>query len=229
MMAAMLAFAGTAMAQENELFSVDPVVLDENGNGKIVVNLNYQTEEAIVGYNFSLLLPEGVKGANAKTGKVTGSGKVTTASVVLNSEVHPMCWNADDEDFTKDPKDWLQLKDKSGDGVAAGFAGYLFVWIDQDKKLPLLKTVGEVLTVAITADPSFSGEAEINTIALSNKDNVSVGGPIAAVKFAIGEGTVGINDIQSADATAPAYNLQGIRVNNAKGLIIRDGKKMVVK
>lgn len=65
---------------------------------------------------------------------------------------------------------------------------------------------------------------------MSNEDNKSIElGNINDVTFSINGSSVGINDIKSAEATAPAYNLQGIRVNNAKGLIIRDGKKMVVK
>ena len=66
---------------------------------------------------------------------------------------------------------------------------------------------------------------------MSNDDNKSIElGNINDVTFSINGSSVGINDIKSAEATAPAYNLQGVRVNSAaKGVIIRDGKKMVVK
>ena len=44
--------------------------------------------------------------------------------------------------------------------------------------------------------------------------------------------TTAIENIESAeaDADAPAYNVAGMRVNaNAKGIIIRNGRKVIVK
>ena len=221
LVAGLFALAGSVQAQGNVLISAENTAFGEDGTADLVLKIACPTSETLVGYNFSLSLPDGVKGANAKTGKETSTGKVTTASVTLNNDIHPLLWSDDDEDYTVDPKTQLQLKDKT-DG------GYLFIWIDQAKKIPLKANEGVLLTIKLTKAEGFtSGNAKIYDIALSNAASVGIAGD--DVPFVIGDAESGINDIQSADATAPAYNLQGIRVNNAKGLIIRDGKKMVVK
>ncbi len=217
MMAAMLAFASTAMAQEKKVvISGEDFAFGEDGTGELVINIDYETTETVVGYNFSLKLPAGVT-ANTK------SGKMTAAACVLNEDMYPLLYDANEDDYTLSAtKAALQVKDKE-DG------GYLFVWIDQNEKLPLQSLKGQLMTIKLKGTAGFSGEGQIYLAGLTSDKNVSLDlGNIADVTFQIG-GTDGINDIQAADATAPAYNLQGIRVNNAKGLIIRDGKKMIVK
>ncbi len=218
MMAGLLAFAGSAMAQGLKVISAEDVTLADDGTGVISVNLDYTTTETVVGYNFSLMLPEGIA-ADSKSGK-------WAPAVTLSDAIHPLLYDSNADDYTASAtKAALQIKDKTDGGL-------LFVWIDQAEALPLLSLQGELMSIKIKAADGFTGgEAKIYLAGVTSDKNVSLDlGNIADVTFSIIGTTVGINDVKSADATAPAYNLQGVRVNeSAKGLIIRDGKKTIVK
>ena len=215
MMAAMLAFASAAMAQE-QFFQASDVALDENGKGTLEVFIDYETTETVVGWNLSLYLPDGVTIAT-KT--------VYDEDLDEDVEVFDVTAKGDDYSNSNAMANALDVK------LKADQKGYLFVCIDQKNKRPMKNTHGKILSVPVVApSKDFTGEGKINTIGMTSDANISLElGNIADITFQVGGTTDGINDIQSADATAPAYNLQGIRVNNAKGLIIRDGKKMVVK
>ncbi len=222
LVAGLFALAGSVQAQKKVVISAEDTPLAEDGTAVINVNLSYPTTEQLVGYNFSLMLPEGVT-ANTKT------GKMTAAAFGLSEDIHPLLYDANADDYTfAATKSALQVKDKADGGT-------LIIWIDQNEQTPLLKTEGQLMTIKIKAAEGFvSGQGMIYTAGVSAViDGKSVSldlGNIEDVPFIIGSGSEGINDIKNADATAPAYNLQGVRVNSAaKGVIIRDGKKMVVK
>ena len=209
MMAGLMAFAANANADEVSVLKAADIVADENGKAELVIEIDYETTETIVGLNFTITMPEGV---NIDSKKDTNSSRQSACTL---GDI----W---EEDIT-----YLTIKE-SADGF------YLFNFIDQADKTPLLSTKGEVITIPLKGLPATAATGKIIKIGLSNDKNegfVTFGGgdTIADFEFGINGGTVGINDIQSAEATAPAYNLQGVRVNNAKGLIIRDGKKMIVK
>lgn len=214
MMAGLMAFASSAQAQQ-QFFNANDVALDENGKGTLEVFMDYETTETVVGWNLSLYLPDGVTIAT-KT--------VYDEDLDENVEVFDVTAKGDDYSNSNAMANALDIKTKT-DG------GYLFVCIDQKNKRAMKNTHGKIISIPLIApNKDFSGEGMIKTIGMTSDQNVSLElGNIADINFQIGGGTDGINDIQSAEATAPAYNLQGIRVNNAKGLIIRDGKKMVVK
>lgn len=221
MMAGLIALASGAQAQDKKIVisTAENVALAEDGTGEIVLNLNYPTEETLGGYNFSLMLPAGIS-ADSKSGK-------WAPAVTLNMEIHPPLYDSDADDYTAAAsKAALQIKDKADGGL-------LFIWIDQAEKTPLLKTEGQLMTIKIKAAEGFTGgEAKIYTVSVSNVKDESLDlGNIADVTFTIGGGSSeGINDIQAADSNAPIYNLQGVRVNSeAKGLLIQDGKKRIVK
>ena len=102
--------------------------------------------------------------------------------------------------------------------------------IDHDDQTPFVSTKAKVVTLNVTALEDIVGTGKIYGIGVSNTSSVSLDlGNIDDYEYGVNLAS-GINDIKAADATAPAYNLQGVRVNSAaKGVIIRDGKKMVVK
>ena len=225
MMAAMLAFASTAMAQEK----VTPITAADltiaNGEtAELVVNLNYELEagaDALCGASFSLSLPDGLilAGFDSKADQDAATAKKLKGN--CDVEVEGGVWD-DDAD-----NGYVSVKQKTDGGL-------LFVLIDQDDKVPFVKTTGAVLcTIAVKAIAEVIGIGKIYDQALTNVKNVSVGMKDGASIFGDAEFgvnlTTGINEIQNAGNEAPAYNLQGVRVNNAKGLIIRDGKKMIVK
>jgi hypothetical protein len=222
MMAGLLAFAGSAMAQENSSALKKSLVCDDLMDFKVgetkelVINLDYETNEELCGANFSLALPEGIL-LNGFDSKEAQDGAKASA-------LKKACDLGDDGVWGEDAESsWFSVKKKE-DGAL------LFVLIDQDDKTPFVSSKGKLITITLKAIEDVVGVGKIFGIALTNTDNVSVDlNNLADYEFGINKQTVGINEIQTSSTEAPAYNLQGIRVNNAKGLIIRDGKKMVVK
>lgn len=226
MMAAMLAFAGTAMAQEVTPIIASDFAIPSGSAANLEIMMNFPTEETVCGYNFSLYLPEGIE-----PGRSTLEASVTIPTNVetVYPEIKYMEYDEElDEEVEKTakPKDQLKIEKKTDGGI-------LFVWIDQNYgKTPLKSTKGLIMRINLKGDAQ--GTAKIANQGITNIDNVSLGmkdgvNTFGECEFGINQETVGINEIQSTDSDAPAYNLQGIRVNNAKGLIIRDGKKMIVK
>ena len=217
MMAAMLAFASSAMAQKVVALTVDDITVANGEEAELVINMAYETTETVVGLNFSLYLPDGIllKGFDTKEAQDAAKASALKKACDLGEDG---IWG---EDATAG---WLSVKQKTDGGL-------LFVLIDQDDKTEFESTKAKAVTVNIHAVADVTNATgTINEISISNDKNKSLDlDNIEDVTFQINGGTDGINDIKSSDATAPAYNLQGIRVNNAKGLIIRDGKKMVVK
>ena len=210
MMAGLLALAGSTQAAEVTVLKADPIAADADGKAQLVINIDFETTQTIVGLNFSISLPEG---ADIDSKKATNGSRQSACTL--------------GEIFEEDIN-YLTIQERN-DG------GYLFALIDQSDQTPLLSTKGVVITIPLKGLPSTPATGKIYTIGLSNEKSegfVTWGGgdTIADYVFAINGSSEGINDIQAADATAPAYNLQGVRVDaNAKGLIIRDGKKMMVK
>ena len=218
LVAGLFALAGSVQAQEKEnFFKASNVALAEDGTGVLEVFIDYETTETVVGWNLSLYLPDEVKIAT-KT--------VFDEDLEEDVEVFDVTAKGDDYSNSNAMANALDIKTKT-DG------GYLFVCIDQKNQREMKNTNGKILSIPLVASSKdFSGKGSIKNIGMTSAGSVSLElGKIADVEFFIGAGSSeGINDIHAADTTAPAYNLQGIRVNNAaKGLIIRDGKKMVVK
>jgi hypothetical protein len=211
MMAGLLALAGSAQADEVSVLKCADITVDDAGKAELVIEMDYETTETLVGLNFTIVMPEG---ANIDSKKDTNGSRQSACTL--------------GDIFDDEVTGWLTIKESE-----SGF--YLFNFIDQSDKTPLVSTKGTVITIPVNGLTKDAGKGMITKIGLSNdKDQgfVTFGGgdTIKDVEFFINPGGVGINDIQAADATAPAYNLQGVRVNNAaKGLIIRDGKKMMVK
>jgi hypothetical protein len=217
MMAAMLAFASTAMAQDKKVaLTVDDITIANGETADLVVNMAYETTETVVGLNFSLYLPDGIL--------LDGFASKEEQDGAKASALKKACDLGEDGIWGEDAqKGWLSVKQKTDGGL-------LFVLIDQDDKTEFESTKAKAVTIKVKAIADVEADGVINNISIANEKNVSLDlGNIEDVTFGVNKSAVGINDIKSAEATAPAYNLQGIRVNNAKGLIIRDGKKMVVK
>lgn len=218
LVAGFFALASGIQAQEKQsFFKANDVALAEDGTGTLEVFIDYETTETVVGWNLSLYLPDGVKIAT-KT--------VYDEDLDEDVEVFDVTAKGDDYSNSNAMANALDIKTKT-DG------GYLFVCIDQKNQREMKNTKGKILSIPLNApSKDFTGEGSIKSIGMTSAGSKSLElGNIADVTFKIGGSSEqGINDIQAADATAPAYNLQGVRVNSAaKGVIIRDGKKMVVK
>ena len=226
MMAAMLAFAGTAMAQELTPLTADDITVANGETVDLIIKLNYEQAadaDALCGGSFSLSLPDGIilAGFDDKAAQDAATAKNLKKNCVVE-DVENQAWGEEADN------NYVSVKQKTDGGL-------LFVIIDQDDKIPFEKISDAVLcSISLKAIADVTGEGKIYDQALANVKNVSVGmkdgsSIFGDATFQINGSTDGINEIQNAGNMAPAYNLQGVRVNNAKGLIIRDGKKMIVK
>ena len=91
---------------------------------------------------------------------------------------------------------------------------------------------GEFIKVIGKADPTFTGGTiTISDICIVNKaaDQINTEETLTVDVTAV---TTGINGVKNVEekVNAPMYNLAGQRVNaNAKGIVIQNGKKRIVK
>jgi len=216
MMAGLLAFAGSAMAQEKKvIFSAEDVTIAKGEEAVLTVNMDYETSEVLVGWNMSLYLPEGI---------------AVKTYYNEDDECDYFVVNGKGEGFVNSNAAANAIE---GNSTPKQDGGYLFIGIGpkkQEMKATDGAYKGKVVEITLVASEDVvDGDGKFNTISISNSKNESVElNNIADVSFKINPsgGTDGINEIQTSSTEAPAYNLQGIRVNNAKGLIIRDGKNV---
>jgi hypothetical protein len=216
MMAGLFALAGNAQAQVKALTAND-VAIKAGETAELVISLDYEVNAELCGTNFSVMLPDGIvlDGFDSKEEMLAGTKKKLSKAAEIDEENNP--WG---EDFGNDMI--YDFKGKADGGL-------LLILMDSDKS-PFITKKCKLITLTLKALEDVVDEGKIYLIGFTDTNNVSVGlGTIDDFVFGINKEAVGINDIKTTETTAPAYNLQGIRVNNAKGLIIRDGKKMVVK
>ena len=230
LVAGLFAFIGGAQAQKLTPITADDFTIANGETKDLVVKLNYELEEgadALCGANFSLYLPDGIilGSFDTKEAQDASSAKNLKKNCTVE-DVENCVWSEDDAD-----NGFVSITQKADGGL-------LFIIMDQSTdQTPYTKTVDATLcTISLKAVADVTGTAKIGGQGLTNVKSVSVGMKDGAsifgdCEFAINGGDgQGINDIFAAESNAPAYNLQGIRVNNAaKGLIIRDGKKQIVK
>ena len=204
----------TRADNEVTVLSAADVIPAEDGTFDLVINMDYETSEVLVGWNFSLTLPEGVDFNTTKT-TAAARKKCCDFGELIDEDIASEC---------------LTIQERPA-------GGYLFNWIDQGDKTPLLGTKGRLISINLKADPaSLTGTGKIFGIGLSNNKDQGFatfggGATIVDVEFAINGGdSDGIQDIQAAGNKSAVYNLSGQRVNGqAKGLLIQDGKKFIVK
>lgn len=233
MMAGLMAFAGAANAQEVTVLTAADIQTDADGKANLVIKMDYDTEEVLIGLNFSLVLPEGVD-INAKSD--TEAAK--QAVVKINKEVFQLY---SDEDAYNEA-----IADADYAGAAAyaisyttlkkrAEGGYLLNFIDQTSKTPFVNTHGTAVTIPLIANPAdVAGFGKIFNIGLSNNLDQGFatfgnGATIADVEFKINEPvTDGINEVKNAQENGAIYNAAGQRLEKAaKGLYIQNGKKYV--
>ena len=223
MMAGLLAIAGAAHADEVTVLTAADVTTDAKGKANLVVKMDFDTQETLVGLNFSLVLPEGVV--------ISNNGRLSNETFVIYSDEDAYNELVAEGDITGASAyiiPYTTVKDRAE-------GGYLFNFIDQTKKTPFVGTHGTVITIPLKADPvDVKGTGKIFDIGLSNNMDQGFatfgkGNTIAEVVFGINEDTTGINEVKNAsEENGAIYNLGGQRVEKAaKGLYIQNGKKYV--
>lgn len=218
MVAGLFALAGSVQAQEKKSLIADDITIKAGETAELVIKLDYETTETVSGTNFSISFPEGIvlDQFNSKEEQQACEKKKTFAkSCSIDEEDNPWGEDGDDSFF-------YDIKAKTDGGL-------LFILMDSDQT-PFVTTHCKLFTIKLKALQDVEGVGKIYSIGFTNPQSKSLDlGNLADYEFGVNLAS-GINDIKAADATAPAYNLQGVRVNSAaKGVIIRDGKKMVVK
>ena len=216
LVAGLFALAGSVQAQKKVVLSADDITIAKGENAELVIKMDYETTEEIGGTNFSLSFPDGLV--------LSGFSSKDEMLAAKASALKKQCSLGDDGIWGEDANaGWLSVKAKADGGL-------LFVLIDQDDQTPFVSTKAKVVTLNVTALEDVSGTGKIYAVGVTNTSSKSLDlGNIDDYEYGVNLAS-GINGIKAADATAPAYNLQGVRVNSAaKGVIIRDGKKMVVK
>lgn len=216
-MMAMLAFAGTAMAQGPK-FIVDDVIMTD-GKGTITLKYEFDKDDYYGNFQADFLLPEGItpvagrNGAKLDAEQVTG-GFAFAANTLTVAEEKDMNYG----------KEVYRI-------IVSNQGGYA-----------LIGTSGTLVTIPITCDAALDGafEATLNNILINvatlfsdDTDNDDRGKEFRpeAVSFKIVAGeAVGISEVSAQQEQSAVYNLAGQRVEQAqKGLFIQNGKKMVKK
>lgn len=221
MMAGLLAIAGAAHADEVTVLTAEDVVIKNGETANLVVKMDYDTPETLIGFNFSLVLPEGIdfdcdEWRKANGGKISNLKKVLDYGDVLEEDV---------------AASGMKLQERADGGM-------LFTWIDNDDKTELIKGEtgyhGTLLIIPLKATAEVSSTTcSLTSIGLSNNldqgfATFGKGATIADAVFNINADTDGINEVKTAQDNGAIYNVAGQRLDKAgKGLYIQNGKKYV--
>ena len=207
-----MAFAMGANAQEKKvIFTADDVNITAGDQADLVINMDYQTDVDVAGWNIYLSLPEGV-------------------DLYFDEEEEDYIYSVSTNFITKKLSKWFGIKT-----IAGLERTYLLYYIDQDNMTPMKTTEGELLTITLAATEQASEQCfgTLYDIALTDQANNSLDlGNIADFEFIINVsgGVTGIRDINAQTDNESVYNLGGQRVQNpAKGIFVKAGKKVVKK
>ena len=207
-----MAFATGAGAQEKKvIMSADDVTISVGDQADLVINMNYQTDVSVAGWNIYLSLPEGV-------------------DLYYDEDEEDYVYSVSTDFITKKLSKFFGIKT-----VAGLERTYLLYYIDQDNMTPMKTTEGELLTITLAATSQASEHCfgTLYDIALTDPSSNSLDlGNIADFDFNINVigGVTGIRDINAQTDSEAVYNLGGQRVKNpAKGIFVKKGKKVVKK
>ncbi|MBR2239615.1 MAG: hypothetical protein IJ887_17390 [Prevotella sp.] len=127
------------------VLTVGDLEITEGGTADLVVNMDYDTSEKVVGYNFSLYLPDGVEVAKDDDGDFIAEA---------SSELHS-----------------YSLR-QGLDIIETTNGGYLFVCFKDN--IPMTGTHGKLVTIKLKATNASGGTATIKDIGLTNEKAVSL-------------------------------------------------------
>lgn len=203
LVSALLVLAGTVSAQSFSITFADVNV--ENGAGKLVASMT--KDMTVAGWQMYLYLPEGVEIAQV----FDEDEEEYVADITLSSTFH---------------------KAKHSCSVKKTADGAMMLICSGGTETVALKsaTEGELCTIGLTvADGVTSQAVAVKNVAVS--DDQGVQSNQADTTFQLIVGTTGIVNIENDAVNGGVYyNLAGQKVSNAqKGVLIQNGKKVVVK
>ena len=203
LVSALLVLAGTVSAQSFSITFADMNV--ENGAGKLVASMT--KDMTVAGWQMYLYLPEGVEIAQV----YDEDEEEYVADITLSSTFH---------------------KAKHSCSVKKTADGAMMLICSGGTETVALKsaTEGELCTIGLTvADGVTSQAVAVKNVAVS--DDQGVQSNQADTTFQLIIGSTGIVNIENDAVNGGVfYNLAGQKVSNAqKGVLIQNGKKVVVK
>ena len=203
LVSALLVLAGTVSAQSFSITFADVNV--ENGAGKLVASMT--KDMTVAGWQMYLYLPEGVEIAQV----FDEDEEEYVADITLSSTFH---------------------KAKHSCSVKKTADNAMMLICSGGTETVALKsaTEGELCTIGLTvADGVTSQAVAVKNVAVS--DDQGVQSNQADTTFQLIIGSTGIVNIENdAVNNGVFYNLAGQKVSNAqKGVLIQNGKKVVVK
>ena len=203
LVSALLVLAGTVSAQTFSITFADVNV--ENGAGKLVASMT--KDMTVAGWQMYLYLPEGVEIAQV----YDEDEEEYVADITLSSTFH---------------------KAKHSCSVKKTADGAMMLICSGGTETVALKsaTEGELCTIGLTvADGVTSQAVAVKNVAVS--DDQGVQSNQADTTFQLIIGSTGIVNIENDAVNGGVfYNLAGQKVSNAqKGVLIQNGKKVVVK
>ena len=203
LVSALLVLAGTVSAQSFSITFADVNV--ENGAGKLVASMT--KDMTVAGWQMYLYLPEGVEIAQV----YDEDEEEYVADITLSSTFH---------------------KAKHSCSVKKTADGAMMLICSGGTETVALKsaTEGELCTIGLTvADGVTSQAVAVKNVAVS--DDQGVQSNQADTTFQLIIGSTGIVNIENDAVNGGVfYNLAGQKVSNAqKGVLIQNGKKVVVK
>ena len=203
LVSALLVLAGTVSAQSFSITFADVNV--ENGAGKLVASMT--KDMTVAGWQMYLYLPEGVEIAQV----YDEDEEEYVADITLSSTFH---------------------KAKHSCSVKKTADGAMMLICSGGTETVALKsaTEGELCTIGLTvADGVTSQAVAVKNVAVS--DDQGVQSNQADTTFQLIIGSTGIVNIENdAVNSGVFYNLAGQKVSNTqKGVLIQNGKKVVVK
>lgn len=140
-------------------------------------------------------------------------------------------WSADGSNWTNFASVELEQRDATFLVDGEETAGKLAGWAELKGTLPAEAENLDKLYIRVISDPESEPLWSVSSLE-ATKDTGVLFEYVGNVLITAGNGSQGIQNVSNTtDATsAPLYNLMGIRVNSqAKGLLIQNGKKVVVK
>ena len=203
LVSALLVLAGTVSAQSFSITFADVNV--ENGAGKLVASMT--KDMTVAGWQMYLYLPEGVEIAQV----FDEDEEEYVADITLSSTFH---------------------KAKHSCSVKKTADGAMMLICSGGTETVALKsaTEGELCTIGLTVASTVTSQAvAVKGVAVSNDQGTQYNQDDTT--FQLNIGTTGIINIENDGVNGGVYyNLAGQKVSNAqKGVLIQNGKKVVVK
>ena len=170
-------------------------------------------------------------------------GETADLNVTFKSDVVPAGWQMylylptgieiaeEDDEFLVELSD-IHHKKHGVDVTKASDGAMMLVMSGGTKTYEMSAAEGDLCTITLKADATFQGSTtvEVKKIAIADKNGKQYNmASDASFTITAGEGT-GIESLNAEDSNEPAFNLAGQKVSkNYKGVIVKNGKKAVLK